>query len=188
MPKQTLAPTQAAASRRQLPVAEAAPTYPDMPAQPDQTAESSDAGTVDQDRLRAALRELERAKQRVERDAQQAADTAREKLLAQLFPVFDNLTRSLDASQSATDTSDDSLREGVKLVHDQFASVLCSYGLERIDAVGSAFDPTEHDAVAVQAVDDHRKDGVVLDQWEPGYRLGDRVLRPAKVRVGKLAS
>ncbi len=137
----------------------------------------------DKDSLRNALRELQKAKARVERDAQRTGDETRAKLIEQLFPVLDNLDRSIAAGEGSPD---EALLEGVKLVRDQFEKVLASYGVERLDSVGRRFDPNEHEAVAVIAVDDHRADGIVVDEWQPGYRLGDRVLRAAKVRVGKL--
>jgi molecular chaperone GrpE len=140
---------------------------------------------VDKDRLRAALRDLEAARERVERGAEQTAAATRAGLIERLLPVLDNLDRSLAASEGSPD---ESLRDGVQLVRDQFEQVLRGYGLARFDTVGCAFDPNEHDAVAVVPVDDPRKHNVVVDEWEPGYRLGDRVLRAAKVRVGKLAA
>jgi len=138
----------------------------------------------EKDSLRSALRELQKSKDRVERDAERTATDVRARLIEQLFPVLDNLDRSIAASE---DGPDQALLEGVKLVRSQFEKVLTDYGVQRLDTVGRPFDPNEHDAVAVVPVIDHRRDGLVVDEWQPGYRLGDRVLRAAKVRVGKLA-
>ena len=130
-----------------------------------------------------ALRELEAAKTRVERDAGNVHHETRGKLVAELLPVLDNLDRTLQAAtprESATP-----LVEGVRLVRSQLERVLRSYGVERIDALGERFDPNVHDAVSVIPVRDPADHAMVLDQAEPGYRFGERLLRPAKVVVGR---
>jgi molecular chaperone GrpE (heat shock protein) len=76
----------------------------------------------------------------------------------------------------------------VKLVRDQLLRVLEGYGVERVDATGAVFDPRQHDAVGVVEVTDERRIDRVIEQWQPGYRLGQRVLRPARVRVGRPAA
>lgn len=129
-----------------------------------------------------ALAELEAAKARVDRDAARARDELRSQLVAELLPVLDNLDRSIAAGSAG---GDGAVLEGVRLVRAQLAGVLRSYGLERYDVLGEVFDPREHDAVSVQEVEGPALDGVVVDQWEPGYRIGDRLLRPARVVVGR---
>ncbi len=135
----------------------------------------------DRARLTHALRELEAARARVERDAVQVKDETRRKLVAELLPVLDNLDRTIRA---ATDR-ESALVEGVRLVRSQLERVLRSYGVERIDALGEPFDPAVHDAISIAAVSDPADHAMVLDQAEPGYRFGDRLLRPAKVVVGR---
>jgi molecular chaperone GrpE len=132
------------------------------------------------ERLSQALRDLEAAKRRVERDAQSVNDETRTKLIAELFPVLGSLDRSIAAG-----STDSALIEGVKLVRAQLEQVLRGYGLERIQSRGERFDPGQHDAVDVVWIDDPSQHDVVVDEWEAGYRLGNRVLRPARVRVGK---
>jgi molecular chaperone GrpE (heat shock protein) len=131
----------------------------------------------EQQALRHATSELQAARARVERDAARALEEMRGQLIAELLPVLDNFDRSISAGAAGDD--------GVRLVRDQLEGVLRGYGLERFDAVGAPFDPRAHDAIAVTDVDDHRRDGVVVEQWEPGYRFGDRMLRPARVVVGR---
>ena len=133
-----------------------------------------------------ALRELEAARSRVERDAQQIHDETRRKLVIELLPVLDNLDRTLRAAADSRDAP--VLVEGVQLVRAQLEGVLRGYGVERIDAVGTRFDPTTHDAINVVAVRDPARHAMVLDQVEPGYRFGDRLLRPAKVVVGRASA
>ena len=130
-----------------------------------------------------ALRELEAAKARVERDAKRAQDEMREQLVLQLLPVLDNLDRTIMVAHENGETP--SVVEGVQLVRRQIAGVLEGYGMTRIDARGQRFDPTIHEAVSMVAVDDPRHDRVIVEQLEPGYAMGDRLLRPAKVVVGR---
>jgi len=130
-----------------------------------------------------ALRELEAAKARVERDAKRVADEMRETLVTKLLPVLDNLDRTIRA---ATDNGDaPSVIEGVLLVRSQLEGVLRGYGAERITAVAQAFDPKQHEAISMLPVTDPRAHGTVIDQIEAGWRFGDRLLRPAKVVVGR---
>lgn len=129
-----------------------------------------------------ALRELEAAKARVERDAKRAQDEMREKLVLQLLPVLDNIDRTIAVAQQHREAP--SVVEGVRLVRRQIAGVLEGYGVQRIDARGQPFDPSVHEAVSVVPVDP-RSDRLVVDQLEPGYAMGNRLLRPAKVVVGR---
>jgi|GEM_PF-1252070 len=128
--------------------------------------------------------ELHALKARLERDAQRCAESERRTLLTQLLPVLDNLDRSVTAAASSPDQA---LLQGVRMVRDQLASVLADLGATRIACVGQPFDPAYHEAVAVTEVEDPELDGKVVDEWEAGYRIGDRLLRPARVRVGRLS-
>jgi len=136
--------------------------------------------------LRRALDDLEAAKARVERDAQRAAEQLRADLVMQLLPLLDNLDRTIRAAEASREAP--SVTEGVRLVRAQFANLLARYGLTRVEAKHQPFDPRIHDAVSVVPVTHPAAHDVVVDQVEPGYRFGDRMLRPAKVIVGKLAS
>ncbi|HUQ04331.1 MAG TPA: nucleotide exchange factor GrpE [Kofleriaceae bacterium] len=128
-----------------------------------------------------ALADLEAAKARVDRDAARVKDELRAQLVAELLPVLDNLDRSIAAG------GEKSVVEGVRLVRSQLMGVLQKYGLERFDVLGDEFDPRRHDAMSVVDTASEALDGVVIDQWEPGYRIGDKLLRPARVVVGRAA-
>ncbi len=141
--------------------------------------------TPDFDSMRRALRDLEAAKARVERDAQRAADELREKLVVELLPVLDNLDRTIRAAEAAGHVQ--AMLQGVRQVRSQFANVLAKLGIERVDAKHHRFDPRVHDAVSIVPVNHPSAHDVVVDQVEPGYRFGDRLLRAAKVVVGRLA-
>jgi molecular chaperone GrpE len=136
-------------------------------------------------RLAAAIADLEGAQRRVERDAEQAKQAARASLLEELFPVLDNLDRSLAAADGA---SGGALLAGVRMVRENLEQVLLRYGAERIQAAGRPFDPQEHEAVGMQPVQSQADDGRVVSEWRAGYKFGDRVLRAAQVLVGKLAA
>jgi len=173
--------------RNLAPVHEAPPPPTPRPAEPSatepQAAPPTDA--TDKAQVRRALDELESAKRRVQREAQRVQEQTRAGVLDAMLPILDNLDRSIGAGQG---TSDPALLEGVKLVRAQFEEALGRYGLERIDSVGRRFDPGVHDAIAVVEVDDPSLDGTVVDEWQRGYRLGERIVRAPKVRVGRLAA
>jgi len=144
---------------------------------------NSEAGEPDRATMTRALRELEAAQARVERDARRVHDETRTRLVSELLPVLDNLDRTIRAAAGSRDCR--ALVEGVHLVRAQLESVLRGYGVERIDAAGARFDPSVHDAIHVAPVGDPARDATVVEQLEPGYRFGDRLLRPAKVVVGR---
>jgi molecular chaperone GrpE (heat shock protein) len=130
--------------------------------------------------LRRAYAELEAAKGRVERDAAKVVADTRHQLITELLPVLDNLDRTLAAGPPG-----DPMVQGVTQVKSQLESVLRGYGLERFDAAGQRFDPRLHDAVTMTEVAEPERNGLVVTQFEAGYRAGAKVLRPAKVAVGK---
>jgi molecular chaperone GrpE len=160
------------------PELDTADTQPRMPAEsPPSTAEPDRAS------LSRALRDLEAAKARVERDARAAAQELREKLVLELVPVLDNLDRTIRAAEQSGDAP--SVVDGVRMVRDQFLTVLAGIGVERVEAKHRRFDPRMHDAVSVVSVNQPNYHDVVVDQLEPGYRFDTRLLRPAKVVVGR---
>ena len=138
----------------------------------------------DRAQLSAALRELENAKARVERDSRQVANDTKKKLVSELLPVMDNLDRSIKAAQESGDAP--AVIEGITLVKGQLEAVLRGYGVERIEAVG-VFDPAIHEAVTTIPVLTAAAHNTVVDQLAHGYRFGAQLLRPAQVVVGKLS-
>lgn len=133
-----------------------------------------------------ALRNLEATEARLERNAKREADEARGKLVQELLPVLDNLDRTIRAAHASR--SDPAMLEGVRLVRHQLEGVLRGYGVERVEAQNQRFDPGLHEAIGMTAVSDPRRHGVVVHQAEPGYRFAGKLLRPAKVTVGKLVA
>jgi molecular chaperone GrpE len=102
--------------------------------------------------------------------------------LITLLPVLDNLNLAIAASEQ--DPSVDHLRDGVKGTARSFEQALMSVGVETIPSIGTKFDPEMHEAIDMAEVD-AQNDGVVTAEYSRGYRFGDRLLRPARVQVGK---
>lgn len=135
--------------------------------------------------LAGALRELENAKARVERDARTVFDDTKKNLVEQLLPVLDNLDRTIKAAEDNGEAP--TVVEGISLVRSQLEGVLRGYGVVRIDALAQPFDPRIHEAVTTLPVLTADANNLVVDQITPGYRYGNGLLRPAKVVVGKLS-
>jgi molecular chaperone GrpE len=154
--------------------------------EPPREAEPAPGADVDRQAALRALRSLEATEARLERNARREADETRGRLVQELLPVLDNLDRTIRAAQAGR--SDPALLEGVRMVRHQLEGVLRGYGVERIEAVGQRFDPAIHEAIGMVPVGEPQRHGVVVHQAEPGYRFAGRLLRPAKVSVGKLVA
>ena len=133
-----------------------------------------------QDRYLRLAAEFENYKKRAQRDQVEYTKYATERLLRELLPVLDNLQRALQHAQQSGGT--DGLIEGVELTCKQFLEVLGRFGVRPIPSVGLPFDPAVHQAVAT--VDPQgRAPNTIVEEYEKGYYLHDRVLRPARVTV-----
>ena len=117
---------------------------------------------------------------RTEKQRETNAILAAESAVNAMLPVFENLERITDALQD----KEDALAKGILMVQKQFADSLASLGLEFIDASGD-FDPALHEAILMEPVEDEAMDGKIIGAVSRGYKLGGRVLRASKVRVGK---
>lgn len=158
------------------------PSEPHEPSDPAGSRVSGEAAEVESERarLRDAARELEATRERVKREGERAKQAAQAELVAKVFPVLDSVDRSISVGSESS-----GLLEGVKLVRAQLADVLSDLGVARIDSVGKTFDPRLHEAVDVVSVDSPSAHNRVVKEWEAGYQQGGRVLRPARVRVGR---
>jgi len=139
-----------------------------------------------QAKFEEAKRDLEREtselRTRMQKTLEDRARQAQYNFLATLLPVLDNLNRAVAASEQ--DPSLDHLRDGVIGTARSFEQALMSVGVENVPGVGSKFDPELHEAVDMKPVDPDQ-DGMITAEYSRGYRLGDRLLRPARVQVGK---
>jgi molecular chaperone GrpE len=136
------------------------------------------------ERLLRTTADLENFKKRAARDKQEAIKYANEALLRKLVPVVDNFDMALAAAQTAGTEAGQSLQAGISLIFQQFKSVLAEAGLEEVDAAGKQFDPKLHEAISQEERSDV-PEGQVVQQLRKGYKLRDRLLRPASVVVAK---
>lgn len=134
-----------------------------------------------QDRLLRLAAEFDNYRKRVERDRREQAESALAGALEDLLPIIDNLERALEAP-AAGDA--EGYRKGVELIHQQMLELLRKRGVTPIEAVGADFDPRVHQAVMHEVSPTHRE-GEVIEELRRGYKLGDRLLRPAMVKVAK---
>jgi molecular chaperone GrpE len=133
------------------------------------------------DRLLRKTAEFDNYRRRVERERREHADQTVVDLLQELLLVVDDFDRALtvDAGESGA-----AYRKGVELIHTKLHDLLRKLGVRPIDALGSDFDPNLHQAVMHEASAGHRE-GEVIGELRRGYMMGDRLLRPAMVKVAK---
>lgn len=125
-------------------------------------------------------------RKRAARERQEAIRYANESLLEKLIPVIDNFEMAMQAASSPQAGSADALKQGVTMIANQLKSTLAEAGLEEVNAAGELFDPNFHEAVSQQPSSDI-PEGHVLQQLRKGYKLRDRLIRPATVVVAKKA-
>jgi molecular chaperone GrpE len=133
-----------------------------------------------QDRLLRTAAEFDNYRKRVERERRDLAQYAGADILTDLLPIVDDLERALQAPAGDAET----YRRGVDLIHKQMLNLLQKRGVKPIEAVGTPFDPRFHEAVMHEVSDAHGE-GEVMAELRKGYTLGERLLRPAAVKVAK---
>lgn len=131
-----------------------------------------------------AVADLENYKKRAARERQEALRYANESLITKLIPVLDNFEMAQAAAQTSAGDSVQSLQAGVAMILQQFKGALAEAGLEDVNAAGKPFDPNLHEAVSQQETSDVAE-GQVTQQLRKGYKLRERLLRPATVVVAK---
>lgn len=134
------------------------------------------------DRLLRKTAEFDNYRKRTDRERQQFAEAAAADLIKDLLPLVDDLERALKADAGSEGA--DAIRRGVELIHKQLLETLRKRGVSPVDALGADFDPHFHMAVAYEPAEG-RRDGEVIEEFTRGYLLGDRLLRPAMVKVAK---
>ena len=133
------------------------------------------------DRLLRKTAEFDNYRRRIERERREHADQAVVDLLAQLLSVVDDFDRALTVESGPEAAA---YRKGVELIHAKLNEVLRRYNVRPFDAVATDFDPNMHQAVMHEVSADHRE-GEVIGELQKGYMLGDKLLRPAMVKVAK---
>ncbi|NOY74493.1 MAG: nucleotide exchange factor GrpE [Kiritimatiellaeota bacterium] len=127
-------------------------------------------------RLRA---EYDNYRKRCYRELSDARAYAKTDALTPILNVYDHFKMAVSAAESGDDTQ--VIHEGLKLINSEFAKAMDELGILEIDAVGEKFDPNLHEAVAEEFSE--LEEGVVVKQWRCGYKMGDKLLRPASVVV-----
>jgi len=107
----------------------------------------------------------------------------KENLIKTLLPTLDNFEHTLEKSHTAEAV--EVVLDGVRIVYDQMADILKAHGIQPIQAVDQPFDPTQHEAM-LRREDQERPDNVVLEEFQKGYTLNGRVIRPSKVVVNRI--
>mgnify|MGYP003326398266 CR=1 FL=1 len=135
-----------------------------------------------EDRLLRTQAELENFRKRSRREYEDAQKYREIDLLRDLLPVLDNVLRAVEASEKTADV--ESLKAGFRMTAQQIEKLLDAHGCKTIETDGQTFDPAVHDAILQQVVAD-AKPGTIVGTASRGYRLHDRVVRPAQVIVAK---
>ena len=133
------------------------------------------------DRLLRKTAEFDNYKKRIERERREQSDETVVSLLLEFLSIVDDFERALavEAAESAA-----SYKKGIELIHQKLHNMLKKRGVRPIQALGADFDPNIHQAVMHEASAEHRE-GVVIGELQRGYMMGDRLLRPAMVKVAK---
>ena len=129
-----------------------------------------------------ALAESENYRKRMAREILDTREQTRVKTIGEMVGIYDLLQMAVEHASKATDVA--ALRQGLEMSFGEFKRILKGMGVEVLDAVGQPFDPSIHEAMSTLNSDEV-PDGVVLQQWKPGFKIGDKLLRPATVVVSK---
>jgi len=127
-----------------------------------------------------AHEELETVRARLQRDVERRVWEGKSRLLGSMLEVIDNLDRAVEVAGAESKV----VAEGIDLIRRQLLALIGSEGVEPIETLGLEYDPHLAEAVVVEKVDPSR-DNIVLEEFQRGYRYGETILRPARVKVGK---
>jgi molecular chaperone GrpE len=158
-----------------------APPMPEVPELEDELSAVQRERDELRDRLLRKAAEFDNYRKRVERERKESHEYAAVDLLGALLPIIDDFERALQAEAAP---GAESYRQGLEIILRELNELLRKRGVTPIEAVGADFDPHLHQAVAYDEVPDARE-GEIVAEFRRGYRLGDRLLRPAMVRVAK---
>lgn len=156
------------------------PSQVDPPAQTDPLAQALLDIDKWKDLAYRSQADLDNFRKRATREAQETRAYANGELLRSILPILDNFEMGLDAARAESEKS--MIFMGMQMVHRQFQDFLKDFGVQEIEAQGKPFDPNLHEAVSQEVTTEHA-DGAILRVTRRGYRLKDRLLRPASVIV-----
>jgi molecular chaperone GrpE len=178
---------------------EAVPTSDDL-----ELEESEGLGADKVKAIREKLRECEKMKQenldgwqraradflnfkrRTEEDAKRQSEQGVAKYVETILPLFDSFALAMKGS--AWDEADTNFKYGFEMIRSQLGSILKELRVETVDPMGAPFDPRYHEAISEAEVEDEALVQVVIETVQPGYKIGDTTIRPARVVVGKKQS
>ena len=163
-------------------VAEAQPRYPSYVEE--LRSRMAETERKFQEKKQQIDEDISRTKARLESDFERKLEREKQKIILPFLDVLDNLQRAVDAASQTG--SIENLLEGVKMTGNLFRSKLQSLGVEGIAALNQPFDPNLEQAVGTVKVDDASRDGIVVEEVQPGYSMNGQLLRPAQVRVGQV--
>ena len=172
-------------------VAEDAPVAAEAPPAADPMAQLQEELTAAKaqleqwhDRFLRKAAELDNYRKRMEKDRQESSVLAKSSVLIEFLPIVDACERALESFNSAQETTEglELYRDGVQLLYKQMVDTLTRVGVVPIATVGRSFDPHLHEALSREATWDH-EENTILKELRRGYLFGDRLLRPAQVRV-----
>jgi len=146
----------------------------------DPVAQLTEERNALREQLLRARADFDNFRKRARRDEQESVKRAREDMLRELLPVFDNLERAAHFARGSADGK--AIGEGVVMVLRLFEDTLSRLGGTRLKAIGSVFDPNLHEAMMLEERDDV-PDQAIVAELQRGYRMADRVLRPSLVKV-----
>lgn len=133
------------------------------------------------DQLLRRQAEFENFRKRLDRERGEIYQRTRAEVLLELLPVLDNFERALMSLETSGDDAE-ALHQGVALIHKQLKDAVTKMGLQPVESIGKSFDPNVHEAITVEPTDEH-EENTIIEEFQRGYKLGDRLLRPARVKV-----
>lgn len=136
-----------------------------------------------EDRLLRTLAEFENYKKRISREKEDIGKYGIQKFAQEILPVIDNFERALQQAKQAEEMT--AVVEGLEMILKQLLSVLEKFDITPIDSLGEPFNPEHHEAMAQHECDDESDDNTIIEEFQKGYFMGDRLLRPSRVVVAK---
>ncbi len=136
------------------------------------------------DSMQRLQAEFENSRKRLEREKQEFALFANTELIKKLLPLLDSIEAAKEHFEKQENFSGKDCANGLELIKKQLLEILISEGLKRTKAVGKKFDPLLHDAVT-EDCEEEKENEIVLEEFQKGYTLKEKLLRPAKVKINK---
>ena len=169
-----------------MPENEVKPEEQELPQEESEAAANEEATKIAEleDQLLRTRAEFANYKRRTEQEKQRLADFVRAEVISGVLPVIDDFERLFQHLEESDQELDKGFVEGVEIIHKSLNTFLEKQGLERIGDTDVNFDPNIHEAMMSEAVEDKKKDNKVLMVMQTGYRVGELVIRPARVKVG----